>query len=154
MKTQLGLVFSTLLILTACGGGIGMKGSPAWYATAPKEAIKEYEEAGGKKSNRSVSARRSGSTTVITSGNQTVSCRTSSSGRNTYCSDGTTYRTSSSGRMIYGSDGTTYRQSSSGRMVYGSDGTTYRRSSNGRTVYGSDGSICRTSSSGRYTNCW
>ena len=117
-----------LLSVSGCSdGAIGMRGSPAWYLTAPQEAIAEYEKNGGRRSYGSASNYSYGSTNS--------SSRISASGRTIYNSDGSSSRISTSGRNIYHSDGSSSRISSSGRNIYNSDGSSCRISASGRNMY-------------------
>ena len=145
---RVGYIAILCMVLANCSGGaLGMVGSPAWYMTASKEAIKEYESNGGSRRSASTSYNSIINTPSITSS------RVSSSGRNIFNSDGTSSRISSNGRNIYHSDGTSSRISSNGRNIFNSDGTSSRISSNGRNIYNSDGTSCRISSSGRNMFC-
>ena len=104
---------SFIFIISGCSdGALGVRGSPAWYMTASKEAIKEYESNGGSRRSASTSYNSIINTPSITSS------RVSSSGRNIFNSDGTSSRISTNGRNIYNSDGTSCRISSSGRNIF------------------------------------
>ena len=92
---------SFIFIISGCSdGALGVRGSPAWYMTASKEAIKKYEANGGSRRKAS----RSG-----TSSRSTI-----------YGTSGTSY--SSVGNTVFGSDGTTHQRI--GNTVFSSDGTT------------------------------
>ena len=84
---RVGYIAILCLVLANCSGGaLGMVGSPAWYMTASKEAIKEYESNGGSRRSASTSYNSVINTPSITSS------RVSSSGRNIFNSDGTSSR--------------------------------------------------------------
>lgn len=160
------LTFAALVLSNCSDGALGMRGSPAWYATASKQDIRKYEASGGSRrkattsyNSRSLDMPVSPSSSRISSSGRTIrnsngtSCRISSSGRQMRCSDGTSSRISLSGRTIRHSDGSSSRISSSGRSIRHSDGSSSRISSNGRTIRNSDGTRCRISSSGRRMRC-
>jgi len=142
------LIFAALVLSNCSDGALGLRGSPAWYATASKADIKKYEANGGSRRLATTSYRSSGISTPTN-----TSSRVSSNGRNIYNSDGSSSRISSNGRNIYNSDGSSSRISSNGRNIYNSDGSSSRISSNGRNIYNSDGTSCRISSSGRNMYC-
>ena len=92
---------SFIFIVSGCSdGALGVRGSPAWYMTASKEAIKKYEANGGTRKIASRSETSSRSTVFGTPGNSY----------------------SSVGNTVFGSDGTTHQRI--GNTVFGSDGTT------------------------------
>ena len=124
------LIACLCTLVSGCAdGALGMRGSPAWYATATKSDIERYEKNGGTRS--SFAPLRS--FTPATPSN--TSSRISGTGRNIYNSDGSSSRISANGRNIYNSDGSSSRVSANGRNVYNSDGTSCRVSSSGRQMY-------------------
>ena len=124
------LIACLCTLVSGCAdGALGMRGSPAWYATATKSDIERYEKNGGTRS--SFAPLRS--FTPATPSN--TSSRISGTGRNIYNSDGSSSRISANGRNIYNSDSSSSRVSANGRNVYNSDGTSCRISSSGRQMY-------------------
>ena len=133
---------SFIFIVSGCSdGALGVRGSPAWYMTASKEAIKKYEANGGTRRKASRSGTSSRSTVYGTSGTSY-----SSVGNTVFGSDGTTHQRI--GSTVFSSDGTTHQRI--GNTVFSSDGTTHQRI--GNTVFSSDGTTCQTIGSQTFCN--
>jgi len=148
--------------LSGCSdGALGFRGSPAWYMTASKEAIQQYEASGKSRSSSlgSYSYGSSPNSTKTVIGSQNTSYQTI--GNTVYGSDGSTHQ--AIGNTVYSSDGTTHQKIGStvyssdgtthqtiGNTVYSSDGTTHQKI--GNTVYSSDGTTCQMIGSQTFCN--